>query len=194
VDFPSLFTDRLDALTDALDGSGDDLHAILSVLTDDLKAAVPSFVGLSVTVHVDGDAITVVAMNSRTAAASMLLPLAPLTGLPDRSHMVFYAANPGAFIDLAADTRAAYGLDGDVVLDGHLPPPDITGLSGADELAERSDINQAIGVLIEDGHPPTLARRELDTRAAAAGVTVHRIAKDILHQLGVTRSGGLAEI
>jgi hypothetical protein len=35
------------------------------------------------------------------------------------STATFYAARPGAFVDLAADIRYAHGLDWQVVIDGH---------------------------------------------------------------------------
>ena len=179
MDFPLRLTDQLNALSVALEGSGDDLQAILSVLTDDLTASVPSFVGLSVTVFVDGDPVTIHAWDPHPAVSSIRLPLASAPGLIDGSHVIFYAREPGAFTELAA---AAAGLDGHVVLDRHLPPR----THGAEVLAQRSDIDQAIGVLIDTGHPPDQARQELHIRAAAAGVTAHHMALDILHHLDDT--------
>ena len=80
--------------------------------------------------------------------------------------MVFHAGKAGAFVDLAADTRHAYGLAGRVVLDGHLTPtpgpPGPPGVSGLDEV---SVINQAIGVLIDQGHRQRQAHDELHRRA-----------------------------
>ena len=191
MDFPSRLVDQLDALSAALGDSGDDLHAILSVLTDDLNAAVPSFVGLSVTVHADGDPISLHTADSRPAATSMLLPLTPQSDPGGGSYLIFYAHQPGAFTELAAAFTNA-GIDGGVILDRHLPPPHA---DGADTLARRSDIDQAIGVLIEAGHPPDLARQELHARAASAGVTAHHVALEILHHLDETpEAGGPAEI
>ncbi len=179
MDFPSRLTSQLDALSVALEDSGDDLQAILSVLTDDLKAAVPSFTGVSVTVQVDGEPITIYAADPNPAAASMYLPLAAPSGSPGVNHIVFYARYSGAFTDLAAAHSAA-GLDGGVVLDRHLPPPHA---DGAEALARRSEIDQAIGVLIEAGHHPEQARQHIHTRADATGVTPHHIALEILHHL-----------
>ena len=179
MDFRSRLTAQLDALSVTLEDSGDDLQAILSVLTDDLSAAVPSFVGLSVTVHVDGESVIIHVANPHAAAASMLLPLASPSGLAGGNHVVFYAGQHGAFTELAA-AHAAGGLDGRVILDRHLPPP---RLDGADGLVHRSEIDQAIGVLIEAGHHPDQARQHIHTRAADAGVTAHHIALEILHHL-----------
>jgi len=96
--------------------------------------------------------------------------------------VVFYAGRPGAFVDLAADTRFAYGLDGDVVLDGHLAHLDRAarvhpGVNGSDETRV---INQAIGVLIERGHLPGEAHEELLRRAADHGRGLAGAAADLL--------------
>ncbi len=114
-------TTQLDVLTEALGGSGDDLLTILRVLVDDLSVGISSFAGLSVTLSVDGEPVTMTAMYSPTAAASVLLPL-PAGN--QAGYVVVYAQNPGACNDLAADIRIALADGGqDVVVDGHLPPP-----------------------------------------------------------------------
>jgi hypothetical protein len=77
---------------------------------------------------------------------------------------VFYAASPGAFVEMAAETRRAYGLDGQVVLDSHLPNPAI-GVAGLSGMDDRAAVNQAIGVLIDRGHRPDKAHDELLRRA-----------------------------
>ncbi len=140
---------QLDSLSAGFDGDGTDLHAILEVLIDDLAEAVPSFTGLTATMRVNGVAVTFTALAPHaqsTSRASMLLPTAD----GDSGHsLVFYATSPGAFAELAADARAASGLDGRIVVDGHLPPP-----AHSDGLEEMAEINQAIGVLIEAGYGP----------------------------------------
>ena len=123
MDFPHVLSEQLSALTNALDDPGIDLAAVLGDLTGDVTAAVPSFLGLSMTLLLDGRPVTLTTIDADLAAAagaSLLLPLDPLAGAGPGSSVVFYAGRPGAFVDLAADTRYAYGLDGDVVLDGHL--------------------------------------------------------------------------
>lgn len=179
MDFSPDLTTRLDVLTEALDGSGDDLRTILGVLVGDLSAGVSSFAGLTITVSVDGEPVTLTAPNSLTAAASMLLPL---TSGAQTGHVVVYAQNRGAFIDLAADAQFALGPgSGGVVVDGHLPPPTASATQrGLDGLADRSTINQAVGFLIGKGYPPDQVHAELARRAAATGVTVASIAGQIL--------------
>lgn len=178
MDFSPDLTTQLDVLTEALDGSGDDLRTILDVLVGDLSAGISSFAGLTITVSVDGEPVTLTAMNSLTAAASMLLPS---TAGAQTGHVVVYAQNPGAFIDLAADAQFTLGAGGGVVVDGHLPPPTaFAAQRGLEGLADRSTINQAVGFLIGKGYPPDQAQAELVRRAAATGATVASMAGQIL--------------
>lgn len=165
VNFPRDLTPQLDVLTEALNGRGDDLGAIFSVLVDDLSVGVSSFAGLSITVAVKGEPVTLTAMNSPRAAASMLLPLSTGT---QTGHVVFYAENPGAFTDLAAGTQFALGPGCDVIIDGHLPPPTaLDAQLSLDAVTDRSTTNQALGFLIGQGYPPEQAQAELTRRAAA---------------------------
>jgi hypothetical protein len=46
-------------------------------------------------------------LNSTVAAASMLLPLPLIGGPTGPSELVFYAAEPGAFVDLASGARTS---------------------------------------------------------------------------------------
>ena len=126
MDFPRALSGQLSALTDALDDPGTDLQAVLAVLVDDLTVAVPSFLGLTMTLRLGGDPDH--ADRDRWGpgdhrGASLQLPLDQLAGAGPDSVVVFYAGSPGAFVDMAADTRRAYDLDGQVVVDGHLVHP-----------------------------------------------------------------------
>ena len=58
-------------------------------------------------------------MTGGAAAASLHVPLDELTAAGLGSTITFYAARAGAFVDLAADIRYAYGQ---VVIDGHHQP------------------------------------------------------------------------
>ena len=66
-------------------------------------------------------------------------------------------------------------------LDQDLEPSTLTpGLTG---VAEVRILNRAIGVLIDQGHEPDHAHRELTRRAAVAGVTVLVCAAQLLRSL-----------
>ena len=171
----------LEHLSQALEGSGDDLTTILTLLQQDLTAAVPSYTGLVMTLATAGDPVTITAIDGRAVArASILLPLHLVCDLPEPGHIVFYAAHRGAFTALAADTRTTYCLDGEVEVDRHLPPPDPDSTAATEG---RSVVEQAVGVLIDRGHPPEQARHQIATAAAAAQVPPLQIALRILDAL-----------
>ena len=184
MDFPHDFTAQFDFLTAALDDPGTDLSAVLAVLVDDVRAVVPSMLGLTVTIAETGDEVTVTSAEPdlRTVGASLRLPLDVVTATGPGT-VTFYAAQPGAFVDLAADIRHAYGLNGHVVLDGHLDEPLPIGQAGITGLTEFIQVNQAIGVLIGQGHDPGTARTELHHRAGRAGSTLAAAARRLLDDL-----------
>ncbi|HEY4991337.1 MAG TPA: hypothetical protein VII33_04565, partial [Nakamurella sp.] len=165
--FPYALSRQLAALTDSVDEPGTDLQAVLVGLADDLMAAVPSFLGLRMTLRLVGCPITVTTIAPGPAAAagaSLQFPLDQLAGAGPDGTVVLYAAQAGAFVDLAADTRRAHRLDGRAVVDGHLTTtdnpgaPGPPGVSGFDEL---SVVNRAIGLLIDRGRLPDEAHEEL---------------------------------
>ena len=136
MEFPQELSGQLSALTDALDDPGTDLEAMLAVLVDDLTAAVPSYLGLIMTMHLGDDLVMLTAIDADRAAAagaSLQMPLDPLVGAGPGSKVVFYAGTAGAFVDLAADAFRAHGQEGQVVLDGHrtIPPPLNSGCAGS---------------------------------------------------------------
>ena len=173
MDLPDLLSDQLDLLSEALP-DGSDLTAILAVLTDDLVAAYPSYLGFTMTLSTNSGRFVIDNRTADTAGSSILLPASS----PSSDHIVLYAADPGTFLDLAAQARALFFPDEQIILDGHLDP--ITG-SAQPTLTERSDIDQAIGVLIEAGFPPTEAAAELRHRAEHQGTSQHSAALAILH-------------
>jgi len=158
----STLTAQLSALTTTLGNPGTDLQAILDVLVDDLSASVPSFFGLTMTQQFDGFDVAMTAMDAdptRRARASLVLPL-DIGGADDPAcTVVLFAAEPGAFSQLAAGIQHVNGPDPRVVLDGPLPSP--LPKSGVSGLAELSAVNRAIGVLITRGYFPEEARTEL---------------------------------
>ena len=184
MEFPHVLSRDLAALTEALDNPGTDLQAVLAVLTDDLRTAVSSFIGLTMTVEVDGNQVTLTTLDSsraRTAGASLQLPLDVFGAGDTRGTVLFYAAHPGAFVDLAADSRRVLSLDGQVRIDGHLTAdpghPGVTGLTDA------TLVNRAIGVLLDQGFSPHQAHDELRRRAAAAAATVPAAAESLLSSI-----------
>lgn len=202
MDLPQAVVDHLTGLTEALDVPGADLVAMLEVLLDDVVTAVRSFCGLRLTIpaHVPGTVGLVVDVPTTAppgpARASLYLPLPALAGnrpTDDESRqsswtaVTFYAGTAGAFVDLAADLRLALGLDGEVVIDGHLhhwppgrDPDDRDGGLARPSADDVVVISQAVGFLIGRGHLPEAASTELHRQAHAQGVSAAARARQLL--------------
>lgn len=154
----------LKTLSDALERPGTDLTDSVRKLADVLRAAVPSWLGLTMTLVLDGLPLALTVLDDGVAphhvATSAALPLTSVHGTGPGSSIVFYAGTSGAFVDFAADLSFTLGLElDDVALDQHLAPPRAT--SGLTGLADTARLNQAIGILIDQGHTPEEARAEL---------------------------------
>ncbi len=165
----SLTTD-LDLLTDALNDPDVDLAESLRLLAADTRAAVPSFLGLSLLISGGSAPSTLTTFEPGAGpeiAASLLLPLLGAADADGRTvSIVLYATTAGAFVDLAADLSWLTGI-GTFRLDEHLRPPPSAG--GPTSVRAESFVNQAIGMLMAGGLTPEAAERRLDDLAEAAG-------------------------
>jgi hypothetical protein len=176
---------HLAVLTAALENPEVDLESELRAFASDVKRAVASYTGLAITIALDGHNVSFAVdddpTTARSAATSLLIRLPALTTSDAASTLVLYAATPGAFVDLAADLSYALGVDpATLALDAHLPALEVS--SGIAGLHTHFAIDQAIGVLIGNGHTPESARDELHRltnldhgglRAAAEQVILH---------------------
>jgi hypothetical protein len=183
----------------------DALNASLAAFTADIEAAVPSYLGIQLTIRQDGHPVTLTRITPhRTATTSLRVPLTVLGPRfePD-SRVTFYAATAGAFVDLAADLSYALHLptstdrstdaidssggddrrhgqvhgDRRITLDADMPSPLVSGVSG---LSELSTINRAIGVLIGHGYHPDHAGDTLRRGASREGLEPHSYAARLL--------------
>jgi hypothetical protein len=193
VDLPHPLASHLHDLVESI-GTGDDtLPGSLDAFTGHLRTAVPSYLGFRLTLVVDSWPITLTEfsiVDGERPATSLRLNLSTQgSGFDPDSQIVLYAANPGAFVDLAADIdylhRQGHPGDGDgprraVALDIDLPP--ITLVSGFLGLTEYETVNRAIGMLIERGQEPAEARATLHRDAQASGLAVHRYADQLLER------------
>ncbi|HSU36487.1 MAG TPA: hypothetical protein VLJ88_12590 [Propionibacteriaceae bacterium] len=155
----------------------------LASLRRDLKLAVRSSVGLTLTVVMHPDQpITLTSIDHFTDVSdlitSMRLPM-NWAAIEAGSKIIFYAGLPGAFVDLAADlTYSLHLAPGTIVLDEDTSlPGSESGLSGA---AESSTVNQAIGVLIDRGYTPTTAGAHLKRQAGEMMLDLHHAATRVL--------------
>lgn len=184
MDISAALATDLASLTAALATPGTDLEALLAGLSSRIRLAVPSCVGLTMTVVTDGFPLTLaITDDGADVAASMRLTLSAVSTAEPGGVVVFYATNPGAFVDLAADVAFALGGgDHHVVLDDSLHLPTTT--SGVDGLDALSTINRAVGYLIGDGHTPEEADAELTRRAQASGTSRHAAALRVFRTTG----------
>ena len=212
MDFPTALLRDLLHLSSSVELDEDELGARLAALVTALRAAVASYRGMYLTV-VEGDQpVSLSAFHSTEDGAittSLRLPFAALApGFQVGSRVVFYAARPGAFVDLAADlghalhapiifdgprprlTESPEGdgqhgdghRDGDmsIVLDADLPPATLVSrLTGLDDA---STINRAVGMLIDQGHHPDEAHATLHRHAVTARVEPHIYAARLLRR------------
>ena len=175
----------LGILTGALDEPGTDVAHSLRELAADAAAAIPTCLGLSVTVGGSDPPFTFTTFveGVETGDVRTSLRLA-LPGVGSAGHLpavvvVLYAGSPGSFVDLAADLAwlTARPLS-DFVLDQHLPAPAERG--AATSLFQAWVINQAIGALIGQGYTPEQAEGHLTAEGADAGISRHAVGLRIL--------------
>ena len=160
-----------------------DLACAVTDVTASTRRMVRSYLGLSVTVFVADQPVTLTVLD-RVAdgddvgtTARLRLPV----GHPDGrgATVILFAAQPGALVDFAADLCCTLELPLDAIhLDSDLfPPPAHSALTG---LAGLSDVNQALGLLIDRGFPPERAAAELQRLARDAGEGVRAAARTLL--------------
>lgn len=174
---------HLAELSESLDDPRIDLGSGLRRLSSELQLAVSSYLGLSLTVRVGADEVAISEPGQLDPAqirSSVRMPrwlLGAHHAKPNIS-MTFYAASPGAFVDLAADLAWSAGRQlSEIVLDDHLVPPANSPGGG---LAALSSIQQAIGVLVALGRTPEQAERNLTARARRAGTSRFATAASLL--------------
>jgi hypothetical protein len=177
----------LSILTDALDEPGADVLHSLHRLALDAEAAVPTYLGLSVTVDGSTPPFTFTTLADGQADDVHTSLQLTLPGVGERRAgpsvaLTLYAGAPGTFVDLTADLAWLTGRPpSDFALDQHLSVPD--GSATGTSLRAASVINQAIGVLIGRGYTLGQAHRELDSQTDSAGTGRHITAQFILAAL-----------
>lgn len=199
MDLPSDLLSHVRDLAESVGDSDDTVNGSLAVLVEDLQAAVSSYMGLRLTLVLDGWPVTLTAfgdIDGQRPVTSLRLALPALDPAFNlQSRIVLYAGRAGAFVDLAADLdylhrrrrsgHTAYVSDGGV--DGHRPavrldldlPPEsvVSGITGLEEFGI---ISRAVGVLINQGHHPDHAHAVLHRAAAQNGLASPDYAAQLL--------------
>jgi len=188
MEIPAALSAELKCLTDALDQPGIDLQDLVTGLAEQTRRAVESFRGLTVIQVIDGYPATFTIFSKHdagsgpmaTSASSVRLPLDGIGAAEAGSAIIFYAANPGAFIDFGADLTFALGLPlGVLVLDAHL-----SASAAGSTLRDLSHVNQALGILLDLGYLLPEARIELRRLADADGKGMAAAAAQLIDVTG----------
>lgn len=171
----------LAALTRTIDNPDADLETQLRAVVQAARLAVASYLGMTLTVVVNEQPVSVTARDEGTTqiGASLRIPLSVASSPNATSALTLYAATPGALVDLGADLSHALDLPRSAVaFDEHLSwPADGSGVNGRDT---HSALNQAIGVLIERGSTPSAAGDQLRLLAEGNGTAVRSAAEQVL--------------
>ena len=188
----------LGILTAALDEPAADVLHSLHRLGVDAQAAVPTFLGLSVTVAGSDPPFTFTIFEEGAADGVRTSLRLTLPGVGDgwaspSVDLILYAGTPGTFVDLAADLAWLTGRPpSDFALDQHLSVR--AGSDAGTSLRAASVINQAIGVLIGRGYTPWQAHSKLDTQADGAGTDRYTTAQFILDTLTAEDPAGAERV
>ena len=197
MDPPAALLAHLQDLTASIGQDDQDLHDTLEALTAALHSTASSYCGFQLTIVENQWPVTLTAFTDGhkvRVGTSLGLPLGLVSQIDGESRVVFFAATPGAFTDLAADLSYALGgipvdqaspavdgvdqsgtrVDGQrsvIELDADIPP--LYRKSGLAGLAELTVLNRAIGMLVSQGYEIEQAQEHLRHNAAAAGVEPH---------------------
>lgn len=189
---PAGVATALAALTLALDDPATDLSDSLAAFALASRLAVPSYTGLAIRATVNGRELGFTTLDEPDSqlgiATSLRLAMIQLPHADgDREPaplivLILYAATPGAFVDLSADLAwlMATGVH-ELAVDEDLTPPAFRRIDIA--LAERSSIDQAIGVLIGRGNTPEQALDHLAELCRGSGRSEHAEAEHLLASL-----------
>jgi hypothetical protein len=178
----------LAAQLSTLGSSAVELPDAVEKLHSMLLAAVPSALGVSITVHISEIDLTLTTVSEGvTPQTSLRVPLSMWADFEAGSEVVFYASTAGSLVDLAAELGWALGLnitwtsqgaDHELVVDQHVTP--VPGLSRLDDL---SAVNRAVGVLLSRGSSHDIAVEDLKREATQANSSIGAAAQALMGRL-----------
>ena len=150
----------------------DDLDTPLASLVESLQTAVPSYRGLHLTILDNGHPVSLTAFlplhDGDSIKTSLRVGFAALgPGFDGQSRVVFYAATPGAFVDLAADF--GYALDTPTTMPSEARPADSTDGDGQHGHHQRDGDRQHHRA-DRDGHRLIVLDADLPPPATVSGL------------------------
>lgn len=165
---------------------GEQLALAMSQLGTVIAGAVPSCLEVSILLGRAAEAITVSSLVRDTEPGAVLASLAvPLSAAERGDVLILRAGEPGAFLLLADDLAGLLGRGSPPVeVDRHLSwPSTAAGQSLLVAVADRTAVNQSLGVLLDQGWPPEAAHRELQRRADSADIPIGTAGRLLLESL-----------
>jgi hypothetical protein len=173
----------LAALSASLEEPGADLALLVQRLGDSCALAVPSYLGVSISLAVGSMPLSFSVLEEfldpSEILTSVMFALSPIDEHGSGSQVILYAGTLGAFVDLAADLTYALGAGPDAVqLDQHLTPADLARRDvGLTAISRR---NQALGILLDRGHDLDDALTELQRHAGREGISLDMVAQRLI--------------
>ena len=173
MDFPTVLLRDLMQLSSHLDLDDDALSGPLVSLVESLQAAVPSYRALHLTIVDIGHPVSLTAFiplpDKDSITTSLRVGFAALGPAFDgESSVVFYAATPGAFVDLAADF--GYALDTPVVTTGTPAGPADSTDSARRHSPDQRDGDRLYGPACRDGDALIVLDADLPPPTAIPGL------------------------
>jgi hypothetical protein len=173
VDFSTVLLRDLLHLSSSIGLDDDALGAPLVALVEGLRTAVPSYRGLHLTIVNNGHPISLTAFLPPQDDASIKTSLRvgfEALGPGFDGRVVFYAATPGAFVDMAADFE--YALDTPTTTPSHPAKSDDSSVGDGQHSRSLRD-GDGHGLDRCDGHRPIVLDADLPpptTMSAIAGL------------------------
>jgi hypothetical protein len=179
-------------------GLGEQVPSALGAMVEELLVlaveAVPSCVGVSLTVHRHGLPLCITVATPGASTRPVLSSLAlhlPDRSLPSRPSvapvLTLYSSRVGELRRAATDLLALLDLDPRrLILDQDLALPTATRVTArlGQALQDGSAVDRALGVLLDrEGLLPTQGKHELERLAVSSGVSVPDAARHLLGSL-----------
>jgi hypothetical protein len=174
-------TADLNTLTATVDDPNIDLARSTREFVSDIDDAAASITTMSVTVEISGVGIRLAATGvddddePATTSLRVMIMHAPQSEVS--AHVLLRSGTSGSLTALAAAATSTFGLDA-VHTDDHL---DIeSSVRDGHDLASVTQLNRAVGVLIDGGRTAAEGRAELIRLAALSGASVGDVASRVL--------------
>ncbi len=178
-------------LLKTLPEGGEQVVTLLDAVLLLARASCPSCVAVSLTLDPEGHPVTIAAIRGNghrlVPAMTVRLPRSDTSGpVRQPAVLVVFATDTVALTRLAADLTALLGIDpGRITLAAAaaVPHPAAADMVLSAQLADRTAVDLALGVLLDQGWTTTEGRGELQRRADESGASLAQAAATVLAAL-----------